>query len=64
MTRWRAVLLQEHTIQRGNLIGHGNGSYSLRANLPYGSWRLVETEFSLLAEWSVPQDQTFLSDFQ
>jgi hypothetical protein len=64
MSRWRAVLLQEHTIQRGNLIGHGSGSYFLRANLPYGSWRLVETEFSLLAEWSVPQEQTLLSDFR
>ena len=27
MSRWRAILLEQQTIQHGNLIGHGSGSY-------------------------------------
>jgi hypothetical protein len=64
MSRWRAVILQQQTIQRGNLIGHGSGSYFLRANLPYGGWRLVASEFRFLAEWSVPHEQTLLADYR
>ena len=63
MSRWRAILLEQQMIQHGNLIGHGSGSYFLR-ELPYGAWRLVETEFRLLAEWSVAHEQTLLSDYE
>jgi len=62
ISRWRAILLQRQTIHHRNLIGHGSGSCFLRANLPYGSWRLVETEFRSLAEWCTPQEPTLLAD--
>jgi hypothetical protein len=63
MSRWRAILFEQQTIEHGNLIGHGSGSYFLRANLPYGGWGPVETEFRLLAEWSVAREQTPLAEY-
>jgi hypothetical protein len=64
MARWRAVVLERQEIQGANLIGHGSGSYFLRANLPYGSWRIVDDTFCLGAESSIPHEKTLFADYQ
>jgi hypothetical protein len=59
-SRWRAVILDRQSTQDGNLIGEGSGSYFMRARLPYGSWRILHSEFSLRSESVVSRDQTML----
>jgi hypothetical protein len=61
--RWRAVLLERQTILNGNLVGCGDGSYFMRAGLPYGIWRIHETVFELSADHLVERSRTLLADY-
>lgn len=63
VSRWRAVILNTQTETSGSLIGHGSGSYFMRAKLPYGCWRTHDETFSLKAEWIVSKSQTALANY-
>lgn len=63
MSRWRAVILEQHADHGGNLVGHGNGSYFIRATLPHGGWRIVADEFRLQADWCVPREQSLMAGY-
>lgn len=62
-SRWRAVILKEQSETSGSLIGHGSGSYFMRAKLPYGCWRVHDEPFALKEEWTVNRSETPLADY-
>lgn len=62
-SRWRAVILKEQQVVEGSLVGQGNGSYYMRAKLPYGCWRIADEPLKLKEEWLVPKEKTLLADY-
>jgi hypothetical protein len=50
VARFRAVSWERLEETDGAAIGHGSGSYFLRAVLPNGSWRMVSAPFDLTPE--------------
>lgn len=58
VSRWRAIVLEEHAGAAPQLSGSGFGSYYMRARLPFGCWRLLHDKFSLGADAAVAPDAT------
>lgn len=58
VSRWRAIVLEEHAGAAPQLSGSGFGSCYMRAKLPFGCWRLLHDKFSLDADAAVPPDAT------
>lgn len=58
VSRWRAVVLDDHASAAPQLSGSGFGSYYMRAKLPFGCWRLLHDKFSLNAEAAIAPDAT------
>jgi hypothetical protein len=58
VSRWRAIVLEEHTGAPPQLSGSGFGSYYMRAKLPFGCWRLLHDKFSLDANAAVLPEAT------
>ena len=50
VARFRAVLWDRLDASDGHAVGHGTGSYFLRAVLPHGSWRMENTAFDLTTD--------------
>ena len=49
-SRLRAVILDQQTEIGGSLAGQGDGSYFMRAKLPYGCWRVHHETFTMKEE--------------
>lgn len=58
VSRWRAIILEQHTGVAPQLSGSGFGSYCMRAKLPFGCWRLLHDKFSLDADMAVAPEAT------
>lgn len=58
VSRWRAIVLEQHAGVAPQLSGSGFGSYFMRAKLPYGCWRLLHDKFSLDADAAVAPGAT------
>lgn len=58
VSRWRAIVLEQHAGTAPQLSGSGFGSYYMRAKLPYGCWRLLHDKFTLDADAAVAPDAT------
>lgn len=52
--RLRAVHFDKLKRIDGNVVGKRSGSNFMRAELPYGSWRMVSSDFELEAESLLP----------
>jgi len=60
VARWRAVMLDELVHEGGNALGRGQGTFFLRAVLPYGTCRAESGLFELRSEWAVPVEKSLL----